>query len=895
MATARTLALVVLLVLAGLTSSAALAGSSAGADVRTADAGVQPSMPPPTLEYGDAPDPTYPTDFASDGARHNETSYAVLGDDASTEAGPRATDTHDDGLAWVDDDTVRVDATSNYANRDVTVNVLVDRGADGDWNESGDWVVRNATGTLDAAGEATFTFDLPVSRCSYSDREPSWLRVTLTRNSVDDYDGTGSFPVGETEDYRINGSGCEGSADVFLRKGASVSTVESGEDVTYALAVENDGPNATTVSVVDDLPACMDYVASSGPGSYDPASNTWTVHLDPGETATMALTVTVDCAAGYVTNNATATANLTDPDPSNDHASTTVEVTGSQPVEPSADLVLHKQVSPPDAIQGDQVTYALTVANDGPNAATATVVDDLPACLDVESTSGPGSYAGGTWTVDLQPGEKATLALVATANCSPGTAVVNTANATGNVTDPDPADNDASATVLMIAEADVSLDKQANASTVQRGDQVTFTLRVTNHGPSPTPSAVVDDDLPSCMRFESATGPGTYDPGTHAWTVGLAPGQTAELNLVVTVTCGSGSVSNRASVDPRLMDPVVTNNVDGTTIVVVAPPADLELDKTANVSAVTVGDQVTYDLAVANEGPGPATATVVDDLPSCVDVQSTGGPGSYAGGNWTVALQPGENATLALVATVNCDVGYVTNTANATGNVTDPDATDDRANATVTVLGNRQDYLEFGDAPDPPYHTTLYNNGPYATRLASGDGPHAGDDVSYEGSANLVNEDEHDDGFVDSATTPQNLTVEVSNDAPSQNPVWVNVFVDLNDDGDWRDPGEWLVRNASVTVDGSTNVTFETTPAVRDYLAGNTTGGYTRLMVTAGAVPPDLQGGRHSPWHWGEIEDYSQAEMDDIANYDAPSIPGFTVVHVLAALGAGALLALRRR
>lgn len=888
MSTARTLVVVLLLVLAGVAIPATLGHTTAVA------AGAQPAAATSTADYGDAPDPTYPTKPASNGVYHADVDDAVLGTNASEESGPRTTDTYDDGLAWVDDDTVRVEVTSDTGSEAVVVNLLVDRGADGDWNESGDWVVRNATGTTNAMGNLSLEFDLPVSRCDYDAGNATWLRVTLTEARIDGYDGTGAFRYGETEDNVVNGSGCDGSADVWVGKAANVSTVETGDDVTYTLAVGNDGPNATTVDVTDDLPACMQYVSASGPGSYDPGNNTWSVYLGAGDSATLGLTVTVACDAGYVTNDAAVSSNATDPDQGNNADSMTVLVTNDS-ADSSADLSLSKQADSSSVLYGDVVVYRLTVTNAGPDASRATVVDDLPPCVDVQSANGPGSYAGGTWTVDFQPGENATLELVTTVECLPGMTVVNEANVTGNVTDPDPADNDASAWVYVVAETDVSLGKVVNVSTVYPGEQVTYTLTVTNHGPSPTIPVAVDDDLPACTTFESAAGPGTYDPGANRWRVDLAPGQTAVLELVVTVDCASGTVTNLAEADPGMFDPDWTNNRAGATVLVETPPADLGLEKTANVSAVRTGDRVTYVLTVSNDGPSPANATVQEAIPSCLDVTSATGPGTFAAGNWTVGLQPGENATLELLVTVDCDPGYVTNTANATGNVTDPDPTDDAANATVTVLADRGDYFEFGDAPDPEHNTTLFNEGPYATRMPGGEpGPYAGENVSFEGAANLVNEDEHDDGFVEEASDPSTLTVRVTNDydATNQNPVWVNVFVDLNGDGDWRDPGEWPVRNESVTVDGTETVSFNVSEPVSSYLAGSTSGGYTRLMVTAGAVPADLRGGRHSPWHWGEIEDYSREEMTAIADYDV-SVPGFTIVHVVVALLAIALLVRR--
>ncbi|MFF9480559.1 DUF11 domain-containing protein [Streptomyces sp. NPDC014733] len=78
------------------------------------------------------------------------------------------------------------------------------------------------------------------------------------------------------------------------------------------------GPNdATGVTVTDQLPDGLAFLSADGVGGYDPATGVWRV----GEFADGAATTLVLRAkatrAGRITNTATAAANETDPDTSN--------------------------------------------------------------------------------------------------------------------------------------------------------------------------------------------------------------------------------------------------------------------------------------------------------------------------------------------------------------------------------------------------------------------------------------------------------------------------------------------------------------------------------------------------------------------------------------------------
>ncbi|HEX2834333.1 MAG TPA: IPTL-CTERM sorting domain-containing protein [Thermoanaerobaculia bacterium] len=106
-------------------------------------------------------------------------------------------------------------------------------------------------------------------------------------------------------------------------------------------------------------------------------------------------------------------------------------------------------------------------------------------------------------------------------------------------------------------QADLAITKTASDTTPQSGDQVTFTIVVTNNGPDQATGVVVTDDLPSGMSFVSATSTvgscNAADP--VVCTIGtLANGQSATITLTVLITGGPGQYTNSASADSNETD-----------------------------------------------------------------------------------------------------------------------------------------------------------------------------------------------------------------------------------------------------------------------------------------------------------------------------------------------------
>jgi gliding motility-associated-like protein/uncharacterized repeat protein (TIGR01451 family) len=142
----------------------------------------------------------------------------------------------------------------------------------------------------------------------------------------------------------------------------------------------------------------------------------------------------------------------------------------------------------------------------------------------------------------------------------------NTAIVTGNETDPNPANNDSTATVNPGATADLSLVKTVNNHSANVGTNVIFTIAVTNNGLSDATGVKVTDNLPNGYTYVSDNGAGNYVSATGIWTVGSLPnGASASLQITATVNA-TGNYSNTAIVTGNETDPNEENNTSNTSV-----------------------------------------------------------------------------------------------------------------------------------------------------------------------------------------------------------------------------------------------------------------------------------------------------------------------------------------
>ena len=145
---------------------------------------------------------------------------------------------------------------------------------------------------------------------------------------------------------------------------------------------------------------------------------------------------------------------------------------------------------------------------------------------------------------DLTASEGQELSLTSKVTLSPGAMTNN---------DQDWAFTGVANTAIVKAIADPA---EVPAGGFTPGTSVTYTLTVTNEGPSPATGVIAQDKLPSGVTFVSAEGDGTYDAASGKWDLStevIEKGATRTLRITVTIDASAAGsvVTNTATIEKQ--------------------------------------------------------------------------------------------------------------------------------------------------------------------------------------------------------------------------------------------------------------------------------------------------------------------------------------------------------
>ncbi|WP_159451776.1 beta strand repeat-containing protein, partial [Pedobacter africanus] len=371
-----------------------------------------------------------------------------------------------------------------------------------------------------------------------------------------------------------------------------------------------------------------------------------------------------------------------------------------------ADLQISKNVNSNSPKVGDIVTFTVTALNNGPSTATAVKVTDVlrAGYAFVAATPSAGTFnpATGEWTIGtlgLNAAQSLELKAEVTANKTAAD-YQNTAVIAGAENDPVAANNTVTLTTVVPQRVlDMGLVK--TAGTAAAGQPLTYTLTVTNNGPSnlnPADVITLTDALPA--GFTSAVytaGSGTYTSANGNWTgLTLAAGQSAALSISGTLAAtATGSISNTASLTgpTGTADPVSANNT-ATVVSAISRIMDFAVVKTAGTAVA--GQPLTYTISLTNNGPATLQAadniTVTDALPNGFEnpvYTASSGNFSSTTGNWTgLTLASGQSVSLSISGTVAATAsGSLSNTAvvNGPADTSDPVNTNNSSTVVSTI------------------------------------------------------------------------------------------------------------------------------------------------------------------------------------------------------------------
>lgn len=479
------------------------------------------------LDFGDAPDPGYPTLRASDGAYHVRDGITFLGAfaDGELDGQPDADATGDDyegvddedGLSFTSALDIDQVATMNaMASVTGTLNGWIDFNADGDWMDSGEQVFIDRSL---AAGINGISFDVPADATVGS----TFARFRFS--SATGLAPNGGAPDGEVEDYGVeivcsNVHGC--FVDLALVKDDGRDAAVPGEGVSYIITATNLGPGDAMGALVSDIVpheltgvvwtcTASGSAACGNPSGLDDINEI--VDLPYGDSVVFVLFGTIDpTATGLLTNTATISppSDQTELD-WNDNSATDTDV-----LVLSTDLSVTVDDGVSEAVPGESVVYTIVAANAGPNAASgAQVVDHFPPEIVSVRWECDGTHGGGSCTetwgtgdletmVDLPVGTFVTFTVgvgldpAATGVLANVASVYSPARSRGDDRgDPNPGDNTAIDVDTLTPEADLKITKINGAGFAVQGRPISYDIVVTNPGPSDAPGAIVIDVFPA--------------------------------------------------------------------------------------------------------------------------------------------------------------------------------------------------------------------------------------------------------------------------------------------------------------------------------------------------------------------------------------------------------------
>jgi len=251
----------------------------------------------------------------------------------------------------------------------------------------------------------------------------------------------------------------------------------------------------------------------------------------------------------------------------------------------SADLALSLTDTPDLLTVNGQLTYTITVRNNGPAAATGVqVVDSLPPGTTVfgPASSSQGACSGTVTVVcdlgTLAAGAQATVTInvipTVTGNLS------NAAMVAAFETDPDPANNSSTETTTVepedLATADLAIIAAAVADPMASGQRFTYTLTVRNGGPATATGVQLTNDLPRGIALGPVTASQvTYncsDTDPMLCSLGILTSGAAATVAIDVIRTEVGTLPTRAAVNGEQLDPNSGNNFALTSAIDVPTP-----------------------------------------------------------------------------------------------------------------------------------------------------------------------------------------------------------------------------------------------------------------------------------------------------------------------------------
>lgn len=437
-------------------------------------------------------------------------------------------------------------------------------------------------------------------------------------------------------------------AILSMTKNESVSFADIGQTAFYTTSITNVGnTDATNIVFTDVLPSGLTFVPNTltvdGILQPDANPNTGVVlaTLPPTEIYSIVFQVIVNSISPInpAPNTASTTYEFT-VDPGNPPVSNTASSNTTLLQINNANIISTKTANLTFADVGDTITFTLNLPNTGNVAATDVTIIDI---LDSNLTFVPNSFTVNGQTIQnadlstgvnigsINGGNAAIVTFQATVTTLPTlNPITNSASSTYHyVVDPNQpptiTSNQSNTTTTQINTAILTAQKSTNVSTVDIGQDIVYTVTITNSGNVSATNVIFTDLIPDGTSFEpnSFTLNGTSIPNANIITgvpIGdIAPNQSVivafhinanEIPPINPIT-NQASVSFQHIVNPA--NPPVSKNITSNNVTTKIESAILTTIKIGDKTFATIGDTITYTTTITNTGNIPANNVIFSD------------------------------------------------------------------------------------------------------------------------------------------------------------------------------------------------------------------------------------------------------------------------------------------
>lgn len=437
-------------------------------------------------------------------------------------------------------------------------------------------------------------------------------------------------------------------AILSMTKNENISFANIGQTVFYTTSISNIGnTDATNIVFTDVLPSGLTFVPNTltvdsvlQPNA-NPNTGVLLATLPPNEIYSIVFQVTVNSIppSNPAQNTASTTYEFT-VDPGNPPVSNTTSSNTTLLQINNANIISTKTADLTFADVGNIITFTLTLSNTGNVAATDVTIIDI---LDNNLSFVPNSFIVNGQTIpnadlstgvnigSINGGNTTIVTFQATVSTLPiNNPISNSALTTYRyIVDPDQpfisTSNQSNTTTTQINSAILTAQKNSNMATVDIGQDIIYTVTITNSGNVSATNVIFTDIIPDGTSFEpnSFTLNGTIIQNANIITgvpIGdIAPNQSVIVAFHITANeippinpiTNQANVSFQHIVNPD--NPPISKNIASNSIATTIESAILNTKKIGDKTFATIGDTITYTTTITNTGNIPANNVVFSD------------------------------------------------------------------------------------------------------------------------------------------------------------------------------------------------------------------------------------------------------------------------------------------